>query len=445
MARIIHIKQPAIPTIQPRKRVAAYARVSIEKETMVESLATQVGYYRTHIQRNPEWQYVGVYADEGITGTKSARPEFQRLIGDCNAGMIDMVITKSLSRFSRNTLDTLNILRQLKERGVDVFFERENIHSISGDGELMLTILSSYAQEESRSASENVKWRLRKKYEQGEITGWCQLYGYTINHGIVEIDNLKSVIIRRIFSEYLAGESATVIAKRLRKEGMPCEQGGQWKQFTVSEILRNEKYTGCQLLQKTFTKDHLTKRVQKNQGELPMYLVEGAHPAIIDKETYRRAMALMESKKGTANRPQVKMEHQPFRRKIICARCGRHFIRKDTNGTPGYVCSTYSAEGKDFCPSKKIPEDTLVKLSAEALGLPAFDGTVFEQQIDYIIAAYPRKLTFIYRDGHTAEYIWEERSRSESWTDDMKKVAGEKTRARKKDTTHGSHQESNEN
>ena len=175
MARIIHTKQPAIPTIRPRKRVAAYARVSIEKETMIESLAAQVGYYRTHIQRNPEWQYVAVYADEGITGTKSARPEFQRLIADCNAGLIDMVITKSLSRFSRNTLDTLNILRELKERGVDVFFERENIHSISGDGELMLTILSSYAQEESRSASENVKWRLRKKYEQGEITGWCQL------------------------------------------------------------------------------------------------------------------------------------------------------------------------------------------------------------------------------------------------------------------------------
>ena len=445
MARIIHTKQPAIPTIQPRKRVAAYARVSIEKETMIESLAAQISYYRAHIQRNPEWQYVGVYADEGVTGTKSARPEFQRLIGDCNAGLIDMVITKSLSRFSRNTLDTLNILRQLKERGVDVFFERENIHSISGDGELMLTILSSYAQEESRSASENVKWRLRKKYEQGEITGWCQLYGYTINQGIIEIDNLKAAVVRRIFSEYLAGESATAIAKRLRKEGIPCEQGGEWKQFTVSEILRNEKYTGCQLLQKTFTKDHLTKRVQKNQGELPMYLVEGAHPAIIDKETYRRAMTLMENRKGTANRPQVKMEHQPFRRKIICARCGRHFIRKNTNGTPGYVCSTYSAEGKDFCPSKKIPEDTLVKLSAEALGLPAFDGTVFEQQIDYIIAAYPRKLTFIYRDGHTAEYIWEERSRSESWTDDMKKVAGEKTRARKKDTTHGSHQEGHEN
>jgi len=445
MARIIHTKQPAIPTIRPRKRVAAYARVSIEKETMIESLAAQVGYYRTHIQRNPEWQYVAVYADEGITGTKSARPEFQRLIADCNAGLIDMVITKSLSRFSRNTLDTLNILRELKERGVDVFFERENIHSISGDGELMLTILSSYAQEESRSASENVKWRLRKKYEQGEITGWCQLYGYTISHGNVKIDNFKAAIVRRIFSEYLAGESATVIAKRLRIEGVPCEQGGQWKQFIVSEILRNEKYTGCQLLQKTFTKDHLTKRAQKNRGELPQFLVEDAHPAIIDKETYHQAMTLMESRKDAANRPKVKMEDQPFRRKIICANCGRHFIRKNTNGTPGYVCSTYSAEGKDFCLSKKIPEETLMKLAAEALGLPAFDELVFEQQIDRIVAAYPKQLTFIYRDGHTAEYIWEERSRLESWTDEMKKAAGEKTKARKRNTTYGSHQESHEN
>lgn len=445
MARTIHTRMPTISTIQPRKRVAAYARVSIEKETMIESLAAQIGYYRSHIQRNPEWQYVGVYADEGITGTKSARPEFQRLIADCSAGLIDMVITKSLSRFSRNTLDTLSILRQLKEQGVDVFFERENIHSVSGDGELMLTILSSYAQEESRSASENVKWRLRKKYEQGEITGWCQLYGYTISRGNVGIDNFKATIVRRIFSEYLAGESATVIAKRLRIEGVPCEQGGHWKQFIVSEILRNEKYTGCQLLQKTFTKDHLTKRAQKNRGELPLFLVEDAHPAIIDKETYRQAMTLMESRKDTANRPKVKMEDQPFRRKIICANCGRHFIRKNTNGAPGYVCSTYSAEGKDFCRSKKIPEETLVKLAVEALGLPAFDELVFEQQIDRIVAAYPKQLTFIYRDGHTAEYIWEERSRAESWTDEMKKAAGEKTKARKRNTTYGSHQESHEN
>jgi len=445
MNRVIHKVQPTTPAIPQRMRVAAYARVSNDKMAMVESLAAQVSYYSAYIQRNPQWIYVGVFADEGLSGTKDNRPEFQRLISDCYAGKIDMVITKSLSRFSRNTLDTLNILRELKQRGVDVFFERENIHSNSGDGELMLTILSSYAQEESRSASENIKWRIRKKFEQGEISGWCQLYGYKIRRGKVMVDDYKAAIVRRIFEEYLAGDSATVIAKRLRLEGVPCEQGGQWKQFTVSEILRNEKYTGNQLLQKTFTKDHLSKRAKKNQGELPLYLVENAHPAIIDADTNQRVMKRMEGNQKAVKRPEPKMDEQLFRRKIICSHCGRHFIRKNTNGTPGYVCSTYSAEGKDFCLSKKIPETTLVEFSLKALGLPEFDKKLFDKEIDHIIARYPNDLAFVFRGGHTREYTWEDRSRVESWTDEMKKLAGDKTRSRIRSNSHGSHQESHEN
>jgi len=444
MNRVIHKVQPTTPAIPQRMRVAAYARVSNDKMAMVESLAAQVSYYSAHIQRNPQWIYVGVYADEGLSGTKNNRPEFQRLISDCYAGKIDMVITKSLSRFSRNTLDTLNILRELKQRGVDVFFERENIHSNSGDGELMLTILSSYAQEESRSASENIKWRIRKKFEQGEISGWCQLYGYTIRRGKVTIDDYKAEIVRRIFAEYLAGDSATVIAKRLRLECVPCEQGGHWKQFTVSEILRNEKYTGNQLLQKTFTKDHLSKRAKKNQGELPLYLVENAHPAIIDAETYQRAMRRMEGNQKTAKRPEPKMDDLLFRCKIICSHCGRHFIRKNTNGTPGYVCSTYSAEGKDFCLSKKIPETTLVEFSLKTLGVAEFDKELFDKEIDHIVAQYPNDLAFVFRDGHISEYTWEDRSRAESWTEEMKKSAGDKTRSRKGSNSHGIHQESHE-
>jgi len=409
---------PTIPAIQPRKRVAAYARVSIEKETMIESLAAQVGYYRTHIQRNPEWQYVGVYADEGITGTKSARPEFQRLIADCNAGLIDMVITKSLSRFSRNTLDTLNILRELKERDVDVFFERENIHSISGDGELMLTILSSYAQEESRSASENVKWRLRKKYEQGEITGWCQLYGYRISHGNVEIDNFKAAIVRRIFSEYLAGESATAIAKRLRIEGVPCEQGGQWKQFVVSEILRNEKYTGCQLLQKTFTKDHLAKRAQKNQGELPMYFAEGSHPAIIDRETYEQAQQILAENRRKSNAQRSHTARYAFSGMIECGCCGKHYRRKTLNGKIWWQCTTYLAKGKQYCQAKQIPDDTLYELTCEVLGLSSFDEEAFRAKIQSIHIPFDNHVVFQLVDGRVIETIWTDRPRSKSRTGD---------------------------
>ena len=283
MARIIHTRKPTISAIQPRLRIAAYARVSIEKDSMIESLAAQVGYYRTHIQRNPEWQYIGVYADKGITGTKSDRPEFRRLIADCNAGLIDMVITKSLSRFSRNTLDTLNLLRELKQKGVDVFFERENIHSISGDGELMLSILSSFAQEESRSVSENCKWRIRKKMEKGELVNLRDMFGYTITKGRVEIDQERAEAVRSIFYNYLDGVGTAEIARRLTKSGIQTLRGGKWTAGKIIGMLKNEKYMGDALLQKKYVIDHLSKQKVWNHGERPMYYAEGTHPAIIEK------------------------------------------------------------------------------------------------------------------------------------------------------------------
>jgi len=283
MARIIHTRKPTVPAIQPRKRVAAYARVSIEKESMIESLAAQVSYYRSHIQRNPEWQYIGIYADEGITGTKSDRPEFQRLIADCNAGLIDMVITKSLSRFSRNTVDTLNILRELKQKGVDVYFERENIHSSSGDGELMLTILSSFAQEESRSVSENCKWRIRKKMEQGEIVGLRAMYGYIIRGKEIQIETRQAEIVREIFGLYISGESSVSIARNLNMRGEKTLTRVAWTPKHVREILTNEKYTGNALLQKTYISDYLKKNKTRNRGKLPTFFVEHGDRIVTSK------------------------------------------------------------------------------------------------------------------------------------------------------------------
>ena len=446
MARVIHTRKPTIPAIRPRTRVAAYARVSIEKESMIESLAAQVGYYRTHIQHNPEWKYVGVYADEGVTGTKSDRPEFRRLIADCDAGLIDLVVTKSLSRFSRNTLDTLNLLRELKQKGVDVFFERENIHSISGDGELMLSILSSFAQEESRSVSENCKWRIRKKMEQGELVGLRSMYGYVIESDNISIEPRQAEVVRRIFDWYISGDSSVVIARRLNAAGELTLNHAAWSAKHVREILANEKYTGNALLQKSYITDYLSKRKKRNHGQVPQYYVEHSHPAIVDTDTFETARELLKLA-GERNKPNSPVNARyPFTAKIICGNCGKSFQRKTTKGRVGWLCATYLERGRSACPAKQIPEAALLDACAEALELPSFDEAEFRKQISSIEVTGANTLKFVFIDGAVRIAVWIDRSRSESWTDEMKQAARKKSLAIKEDLNGGSNPEKgNEN
>ena len=429
MSRVIYKVQPKIQAIPQRKRVAAYARVSNDKDSMVESLAAQVSHYSAHIQRNPQWIYVGVYADEGLSGTKDARPEFQRLIADCYAGKIDMVITKSLSRFSRNTLDTLNILRELKLRGVDVFFERENIHSDSGDGELMLSILSSFAQEESRSVSENCKWRIREKMKQGELVGLRDMYGYVIERDSVSIEPYQAEIVRRIFDWYISGDSSVVIAKRLNAAGEQTLNHAAWSARHVREILTNEKYTGNALLQKSFTTDHLSKRKKRNYGEVPQYYVEQSHPAIVDIDTYQATLELLKLSSERYRPSNPVNARYPFTGRIICGNCGKNFQRKTTKRRVSWQCSTYLEHGKNACPAKQIPELVLLDASAEALGLASFDETEFLKRVLRIEIVRANTLRFVFTDGTTYLSEWKDRSRSESWTDEMKQAAKERSLA----------------
>jgi DNA invertase Pin-like site-specific DNA recombinase len=390
---------------------------------MIESLVAQVGYYRTHIQRNPEWQYIGVYADEGITGTKSDRPEFRRLIADCNAGLIDMVITKSLSRFSRNTLDTLNILRQLKERGVDVFFERENIHSLSGDGELMLSILSSFAQEESRSVSENCKWRIRKQMEQGGLVGLRAMYGYIIGKDGISVEPRQAEIVKQIYQWYISGESSIVIARKLNACGETTLNQAAWSPKHVREILTNEKYTGNALLQKTYVVDYLSKTKKRNRGKLPTFYVEQSHDAIIDIGTFDTVQMILKhaSEKNKPIRP-VNARY-PFTGKIVCGNCGKHYQRRTTKGHVYWHCTTYLEHGKAACPAKQIPEETLLNLTAETLMTENFEEQAFLELVEHIEVPAANRLRFVYYDGHTHDYEWKDRSRAESWTDEMKQAA----------------------
>ena len=303
MAQTINRIKP-IPMMRRFKRVAAYARVSNGKDAMLHSLSAQVSYYANYIQNHKGWKYVGVYYDEAISGTKDERINFQRMLEDSRAGKIDLIITKSISRFSRNTATLLNTVRELKEYGVDVYFEEQKLSSLSADGELMLSILASYAQEEARSVSENMLWRVRSNFKKGQVFSKTIL-GYRIENSTLVVFEEEAEIIKRIFSLYLEGYGSGKIAKILNSEGVKSRLGNHYAQSTIFHILRNQDYTGDLHLQKTYRKDFLVKKPTKNNGEKNSYLVENSHEAIIDRATFEAVQ--LEIKK--------RADHQPHSRK----------------------------------------------------------------------------------------------------------------------------------
>ena len=430
MEREINIRRPIKPDLPSFKRVAAYVRVSSLKDAMLQSLSNQVSYYNDFIQHHAGWQFAGVYVDEGFTGTKDMRPEFQRLLVDCKAGKIDMVLTKSTTRFARNTVTMLETVRMLKEIGVDVLFEKEDIHSMSGDGELMLTILSSFAQEESRSVSENCKWRLQEKMKQGEMVGLRAMYGYNIIKGSVEIDQERAAIVRSIFFDYLNGVGTAEIARRLVEKDLQTIRGGQWTATKILGMLQNEKYTGNALLQKKYVADHLSKHKIRNNGERPMYYAEGTHPAIIDGSTFERVQSRIAEDLHAIGGHRPNNQRHPFSGMIVCGKCGKHFKRITKRGVPYWHCSTTVRFGTAACQSKRIPETTLLNVTANILGISEFNVDAFKNQIDQIEAQDGNCLLFAFTDGRTVQTKWQDHSRSESWTDEMKQIAQEKSQKR---------------
>lgn len=237
--------EPSVPTLKPKKKAAGYARVSMESERLMHSLSAQVSYYSSLIQKNPEWEYAGVYADNFVSGTGTAkRDEFNRMIADCEAGKINIILTKSISRFARNTVDLLETVRHLKNIGVEVRFERERISSMSGDGELMLTILASFAQEESRSISDNVKWGTRKRFEQGIPNGRFRIFGYRWEEDRLVIEPEEAAVVRRIFQNFLDGKSRLETERELEAEGIRSINGCVMRDSNIKQILTNITYTG---------------------------------------------------------------------------------------------------------------------------------------------------------------------------------------------------------
>ena len=394
-----------------KKRVAAYCRVSSGKDAMLHSLSAQVSYYSDYIQKHG-WEYAGVYADEAITGTKDNRENFQRLLAECRKGTVQMVITKSISRFARNTVTLLETVRELKALGVDVYFEEQNIHTMSADGELMLTILASYAQEESLSVSENMKWRIRKNFESGKP--WSGfILGYRFQNGQFAVVPEEAEIIKRIFREYLDGLGATAIMKGLNEDGILTRTGKPWRTEGVLKILRNYNYTGNLILQKTYRENHLTKRKMKNNGEKPQYHAVGTHEAIIDIATFEAVQEEIARRTERYLGKKTTVATYPFTGLIVCDGCGKHYRRKTTATGIVWICSTYNTHGKKACASKAIPESVLYDLTADtSIG----DLTAIRAEKD-------NTLVFCFKNGERTVKHWQDRSRRESWTEEMKEKA----------------------
>ncbi len=346
-----------------KRKVAAYARVSTDHDDQLNSYEAQCDYYSNYIQGNDEWEFAGIYADEGISGTSTRKRDgFNRMVADALAGKIGLILTKSVSRFARNTVDSLSTIRELKAHGTEVYFEKENIWTFDSKGELLISIMSSLAQEESRSISLNVTWGWRKRFADGKpVVPFKRFLGYDRGeHGEMVVNEEEADTVRMIYGEFIAGLSFIAIARKLEELGIKSPAGNDhWQACTVKSILTNEKYKGCALLQKCYTEDYLTKKIVVNDGAVPQYYVEDSHPAIIDPAVFDRVQDLIE----------LRSKHKHFSgstifsTKVVCGECGEFYGPKVWHSNDKYrrVIWQCNAKYKDRkkCRTPHLTEDEI--------------------------------------------------------------------------------------
>ena len=348
-----------------KRRVAGYARVSTDKDDQFTSYEAQIDYYTNYIKSRPDWQFVKVYTDEGITGTSTKRREgFKSMIKDALDGKIDLIITKSVSRFARNTVDSLTTIRKLKEKRIECFFEKENIWTFDGKGELLITIMSSLAQEEARSISENCTWGQRKRFADGKVSvAFGRFLGYDRGeNGEFVVNREQAETVKKIYRMYLDGYGTTEIARQLTEENI-LSPGGKsaWNASSVLSILRNEKYKGDALLQKSYTSDFLTKKHLKNNGEVQQYYVTANHEPIVSPEVFEMVQAEIKLRKGGHGRLD---DDLLFKGKLKCAVCGGTFSRfvwhsNTTHRKYIWHCTERYMGKKAGCSSGNFSEDEL--------------------------------------------------------------------------------------
>lgn len=422
--RTIRKIERSIPNLKQRKKVAAYARVSMESERMHHSLSAQVSYYSSLIQKNPDWEYAGVYADYGISGTgMKKRQEFRRMLEEAEAGKIDIILTKSIQRFARNTVDLLRTVRHLKELGIEVWFEKENIHTMSGDGELMMTILASFAQEESRSISENVRWRIKKQFEQGTPNGRFRVYGYRWEGDDLVVVLEEAAVVRRIFQNFLDGKSRLETEREFAAEGITTRNGYRWMDSNIKVVLTNVTYTGNMLFQKEYVTDPILKKRKKNRGELPKYYVENTHEPIIDKETFDYVQQEMARRKKLGALANKSLNTTCFTGKIKCGICGRsymHNLRTDRGFEEFWDCGSHKLKGRNCGAKGSIPQAVLVKECEEVLGLDDFDEQAFLDQIEKIVVPEYHVMVFCMKNGQKLIRHWVSTAKKDCWTEEYK-------------------------
>lgn len=387
---------------KPKLRVAAYCRVSTDSDEQATSYEAQVEHYTQFIQKNSEWELAGIFADDGISGTNTKkREEFNRMIEECMAGNIDMIITKSISRFARNTLDCLKFIRELREKNISVFFEKENINTMDSKGEVLLTIMASLAQQESQSLSQNVKLGLQYRYQNGEVqVNHNRFLGYTKDEERnLIIDPVEAEVVKRIYCEYLEGASLAQIGKSLEADGILTAAGkARWRPETLKKVLQNEKYIGDALLQKTYTVDFLTKKRVKNNGIVPQYYVENSHEAIIPRNLYMQVQEEMVRRanlhSGENRKKRVYSSKYALSSIVYCPRCGDIYRRIAWNnrGKHSFVwrCVSRVEHGPSHCDAPTVQETELQEAVLKSINM-ALGGkddvlVALEQNIASVLA-----------------------------------------------------------
>ena len=425
--------EPTVPAIKQLKKVAAYARVSMQSERMMHSISAQVSYYSKLIQKNPDWEYAGVYADDFISGTNTVkRDEFKRMLADCEKGKIDIILTKSISRFARNTVDLLKTVRDLKAKGIEVRFEKENINSMSGDGELMLSILASFAQEESRSISENIRWATKKRFEQGIPNGKFRVFGYRWDEDQLVIEPSEAAIVKRIFQNFLDGKSRLETEKEFAAEGITTSNGCRWVDSNIKVVLTNITYTGNLLLQKEFIEDPITKHRKKNRGELPQYFVENTHEPIIDMETFQYVQDEIARRKELGALANKSLNTTCFTGKIKCPHCGVSYMHNKRTDRGNYLefwcCGSRKKKGGRCEVGGSINHKNMVKACTEVLGLEEFNEEIFLREVDHIDVPKRYVLEFHMTDGRVITKDCPNTGHKDCWTAEYRAKTSAKRR-----------------
>lgn len=405
----VRIIEPIKEVQRQKKRVCAYARVSTDNKSQEESLENQIQYYENIISSNPDYEFVGVFADKGITGTTDKRPEFQRMLSFCREEKIDLIITKSISRFARNTTIVLSTVRELRNIGIEVRFEKENINTLSGDGEFMLTVLSSFAQEESKNVSDNLKWRAKRKFMQGElIINTNRFLGYDKNEfGELVINREEAEIVTRIFNEYIDGKGVTTIAKELNKDNVPTVTGARWQEATILGILKNEKYKGDAILQKYYTPENKKKYTVRNKGQLDSYYVEDNHSPIVAREMWEKVQ--IEIRRRAKAKGNIIGQTNKYRKRyelsgmLYCSKCGSTLKRRVWNNNTSYKkvvwqCSNYISNGKDACSGTAVEDLVVSKLNIKEETIVKEEVKDGKKHYSYTSKREPSKFDRTYRE-----------------------------------------------